>query len=318
MSENIKISIVIPVYRAERIIDELCKRLKLHVSQISDRYEIILVDDCSPDNSWNKISENAKNDKRIKGYQLSRNFGQHNAITAGLDKCSGDWTVVMDCDLQDNPQEIIRLYNKAIEGYDIVYASRNNRKDPLLKKMSSVLFYKIFSYLSGHKQDGTVANFGIYNRKVIDAINTMREPLRIFSASVRWTGFNSTSIKVNHDERFIGKSSYSWKSLISFALDYALSYSQKPLTLTIKLGFSITLISFICSLYYIISHFNGKIQQPGFTSLIISIWFLSGLIIFILGIVGIYVGETFRGTKNRPIYIIRDSIYYKPKNRNNE
>lgn len=318
MERNVRISVVSPVYKAEKIIIELCSRLVTSLSRITNDFEIILIDDGSPDNSWNKICEIAKNEKRVKGYQLSRNFGQHNAITAGLDKCSGDWIVVMDCDLQDNPQEIIRLYNKAMEGYDIVYASRNNRKDPLLKKMSSVFFYKIFSYLSGHKQDGTVANFGIYNRKVIDAINTMREPLRIFSASVRWAGFNFTSIKVNHDERFIGKSSYSWKRLIRFALDYALSYSKKPLILTIKLGFSITLISFICSFYYIIKYFNGKIQQPGFTSLIISIWFLSGLIIFILGIVGIYVGETFRATKNRPIYIIGDSIYYKPKNRNNE
>ncbi len=307
MSRDIEITVISPVYMAENIVAELSLRLVKNLSKITNEFEIILIDDGSPDNSWSKICEIAKNEKRVKGYKLSRNFGQHHAITAGLDKCNGNWIVVMDCDLQDRPEEIIRLYNKAINGYDIVYASRANRKDHFLKKLSSVVFYKTFTYLSGYKQDSTVANFGIYNRKVIDAINSMREPLRIFSASARWVGFKFTSIKVNHDERFIGKSSYNFQKLIQFALNYALSYSLKPLILTVKLGFLITIISIIFSIYYIVSYYQGNIQQPGFTSIIISIWFLSGLIIFILGTIGIYVGETFRAIKNRPIYIIGDT-----------
>ncbi len=299
-----KLSIVSPVYQAERIVEELIKRIKLAVEQITGDYEIILVEDFSPDNSWEKIAALASTDSRIKGIKLSRNFGQHHAITAGLDACSGEWVVVMDCDLQDRPEEIISLYNKAQEGFDIVFARRVNRQDGFIKKQTSVLFYKLFSYLSGVPQDGTIANFGIYHKKVIAAINTMREPMRAFSPMARWVGFNKTAIDVKHDERFEGKSSYNWSRLINLALDIALAYSDKPLRMVIKTGFIISSLSILYALLNIIFFFSGIIKVSGFASLIISIWFLSGLIIFILGIIGLYIGKTFDGIKNRPLYIV--------------
>ncbi|MCU0422367.1 MAG: glycosyltransferase family 2 protein [Bacteroidia bacterium] len=299
-----KLSIVSPVYQAERIIEELIKRIKLAVEQITGDYEIILVEDFSPDNSWEKIAALASTDSRIKGIKLSRNFGQHHAITAGLDACSGEWVVVMDCDLQDRPEEIISLYNKAQEGFDIVFARRVNRQDGFIKKQTSVLFYKLFSYLSGVPQDGTIANFGIYHKKVIAAINTMREPMRAFSPMARWVGFNKTAIDVKHDERFEGKSSYNWGRLINLALDIALAYSDKPLRMVIKTGFIISSLSILYALLNVIFFFSGIIKVSGFASLIISIWFLSGLIIFILGIIGLYIGKTFDGIKNRPLYIV--------------
>ena len=302
--KNIHISIVSPVYRAEFIVDELVRRLKAELSRITENYEIILVEDCGPDNSWDRIVENCMAEPRVKGIKFSRNFGQHHAITAGLDYCSGEWVVVMDCDLQDRPEEIIKLYNEAQKGYDIVYASRVHRRDGFFKRTTSTLFYKVFSYLSGSKQDGTVANFGIYSRKVIDAVNTLREPLRVFSAMTRWVGFRHTSVGVQHGERYEGESSYNWSRLIDFALDYAISYSQKPLKLAVKLGLTISALSVVYSIYVIVAHYMGIITQSGYTSLIISIWFLSGLIIFILGIIGLYVGKTFEGIKNRPIYIV--------------
>jgi polyisoprenyl-phosphate glycosyltransferase len=299
-----KLSIVSPVYQAERIVEELIKRIKLAVEQITGDYEIILVEDFSPDNSWEKIAALASTDSRIKGIKLSRNFGQHHAITAGLDACSGEWVVVMDCDLQDRPEEIISLYNKAQEGFDIVFARRVNRQDGFIKKQTSVLFYKLFSYLSGVPQDGTIANFGIYHKKVIAAINTMREPMRAFSPMARWVGFNKTAIDVKHDERFEGKSSYNWSRLINLALDIALAYSDKPLRMVIKTGFIISSLSILYALLNVIFFFSGIIKVSGFASLIISIWFLSGLIIFILGIIGLYIGKTFDGIKNRPLYIV--------------
>ncbi|MES2701585.1 MAG: glycosyltransferase family 2 protein [Bacteroidota bacterium] len=301
---NVHISIVSPVYRAEQIVDELVRRLKAELSKITESYEIVLVEDCGPDNSWDKIVENCKKDPRVKGIKFSRNFGQHHAITAGLDFCSGEWVIVMDCDLQDRPEEIMSLYNEAQKGYDIVYARRVQRRDKFIKRITSQVFYKTFSYLSGAKQDGTVANYGIYHRKVIDAINTLREPLRVFSAMSRWVGFKNTSIDVEHGARYEGETSYNWSRLIEFALDYAISYSQKPLKLAVKLGLTISFLSVIYSIYVIIAHYAGIITQSGYTSLIISIWFLSGLIIFILGIIGLYVGKTFEGIKNRPIYIV--------------
>lgn len=304
-----KLSIVSPVYRAERIVDELVRRIKIAADQLTTDYEIILVEDCGPDNSWAQIEKNAATDKRIKGIKLSRNFGQHHAITAGLDACSGEWVVVMDCDLQDRPEEIIPLYQKAMEGYDIVFARRVNRQDSFMKKQTSNLFYKVFSYLSGIPQDGTIANFGIYSKKVITSINSMREPMRAFSPMARWVGFNKVALDVNHDERFEGSSSYNWAKLINLALDIALAYSDKPLRVVVKTGFVISSLAILYAVLNLYLYFTGVIHVTGYASLIISIWFFSGLIIFILGIVGLYIGKTFDGIKNRPLYLVDKKTY---------
>jgi glycosyltransferase involved in cell wall biosynthesis len=299
-----EISIVIPVYRAELIVDELVSRLCASLNSITSQYEIILVDDCGPDKSWDKIVANAANNNKIIGIRLSRNFGQHHAITAGLDKSTGNWVVVMDCDLQDQPEEIAKLYAKAKEGYDIVFARRAQRQDTFFKRFTSQLFYKGFAYLSGIPQDGTIGNFGIYNRKVIDAINSMREPMRAFAPMARWVGFNRTAIDVAHAERFEGSSSYNWSRLITLALDIAMAYSDKPLKLTVKLGIGISFLSVLYTLYNIVLYNMGIIKLSGYTSLIVSIWFLSGLTIFTLGILGLYLGKVFEGIKDRPLYII--------------
>ena len=304
IEENIHISIVSPVYMAENIVDELVKQLTFELQKITRNYEIILVEDCGPDNSWGKIIENCRKDPHVKGIKLSKNFGQHHAITAGLDYSKGDWVVVMDCDLQDLPEEIIKLYNKAVKGFDIVLARRVQRKDTFLKRNTSALFYKMFSYLSGIHHDSTVANFGIYSRKTINAINSLREPMRSFTAMISWVGFNRTTVDVKHGKRFEGKTSYNWSKLIDFALDIAISYSQKPLKLTVKLGVIISLLSIFYTIYNMIMYFTGRIKITGYASLIISIWFLSGLIILIIGILGLYLGKIFEGIKNRPIYII--------------
>ena len=301
---HIEISIVSPVYKAELIVDELVIRLKKELSKITEFYEIILVEDCGPDKSWKKIVENCQKEGRIKGIRLSKNFGQHHAITAGLDIAKGNWVVVMDCDLQDRPEEIPKLYIEAQNGFDIVFARRVVRQDRFFKRITSRLFYVAFSYLSGIKQDGTIANFGIYSRKAIIAINSMREPLRAFTAMARWVGFNKSAVDVEHGKRFEGKTTYNWSKLIDFGIDIAISYSQKPLKLTVKLGLIISLLSVIYTIYNLVLYFAGIIKVTGYTSLIISIWFLSGLIIFIFGILGLYIGKTFEGIKNRPLYII--------------
>jgi dolichol-phosphate mannosyltransferase len=306
--KNIHISVISPVYRAELIVDELVKRITVAVSAITDKYEIILVEDCGPDKSWAKIQEQCSKDNHVTGIKLSRNFGQHHAITAGLDHSNGDWIVVMDCDLQDQPEEIPNLYRKAMEGYDIVYARRKDRKDKFIKRMSSKLFYKTFFYLSGIEQDNTIANFGIYSRKAINAINSMREPMRGFAPMAKWVGFKNTSIDVVHAERFEGESSYDWSRLLKLGFDIAISYSDKPLKLVIKTGMAISAFSLFYIIYTVIRYFSGAIIISGFTSLIISIWFLSGLIIFTLGVIGQYVGRSFEGIKNRPIYIIDEKI----------
>ena len=298
------LSVVSPVYKAENIIDELIRRIHESVAGITSDYEIILVEDGGGDGSWEKIANHSLMDKRVKGIKLSRNFGQHNAITAGLDHCKGDWIVVMDCDLQDRPEEIPRLYQEAIKGYDIVYAKRNQRYDSFFKKLYSKLFYKLFAWLSGVPQDGSVANFGIYSSGAIQAVNQLREPLRSFATMIKWVGFKTTGIPVAHAERFEGKSTYNFKKLFHLALDISLAFSDKPLRMTVKLGAVLSFSSFLFGIYTLYKYFTGQITEPGFTSLIVSIWFLSGLVIFILGVIGLYLGKVFDGIKNRPLYII--------------
>lgn len=307
-SYSIDFSIVSPVYKAELIVDELVKRIVASVSKLSENFEIILVEDCGGDGSWDKIVENCKKDKRVKGIKLSRNFGQHYAITAGLDHCKGQWVVVMDCDLQDQPEEIINLYAKAQEGYDIVFARRSLRQDSFFKKLSSRMFYKVFSYLSGVEQDGTIANFGIYHADAIRSVNSMREAMRGFSTMIRWVGFKSTAIDVEHAARFEGKTSYNWKKLINLALDIALAYSDKPLKLIIKAGFIISILSIILAVYYLVSYILGNIKVPGYASLVVCICFLSGLIILINGIIGLYISKIFDNVKQRPLYFEKHKI----------
>lgn len=303
-----QLSIVIPVYQAADIIPELLRRLKLSLLQITEDYELILIEDGSTDNSWQVIEASARENDKIKAIKLSRNFGQHYAITAGIDICAGDWIIVMDCDLQDRPEEIPSLYNKALEGFDIVYAQRVNRQDSFLKKSLSGMFYKVYSFLAGIKYNGHVANFGIYSKKVISVLKTMREPMRAFAPMVRWVGFNKAFIKVQHGERLSGKSTYSINKIFNLAADIILAYSDKPLRIIIRIGFIISLVSFLIAVYYLVLYFTGRILVPGYVSIILSIWFLGGLIILNLGVIGLYISKIFAGIKDRPLYIIDKSI----------
>jgi polyisoprenyl-phosphate glycosyltransferase len=304
----IKFSIVSPVFKAEAMVDTLVERIKNSVTPITENFEIILVEDGGQDGSWKKIKENGLNDSRIKGIKLSRNFGQHYAITAGLDHARGEWVVVMDCDLQDQPEEIIKLYNKALEGYDIVLARRHERRDGLLKRLFSWFFYSLLSYLTGTRQDKTVANFGIYNRKVINAICQMRESIRYFPTMVRWVGFSRTSVNVEHAPRAEGKTSYNFRRLLHLAMDIILAFSDKPLRLAVKTGLFISILSIVFAGIVLVQKFSGQIIEPGYASIIISIWFFSGLIISILGVTGLYIGKIFEGVKNRPIYIVTETV----------
>jgi B-glycosyltransferase, glycosyltransferase family 2 protein len=302
------ISIVSPVYRAEKILPILVSEINLVMERIGEDYEIILVDDRSPDNSWEVMKVLSSQNPKIKSIRLSRNFGQHSAIFAGLTKTKGDWVVVMDCDMQDQPKEIAKLYKKALEGYDIVLGQRENRKDKFLKKLSSKLFYKVFNYLSGANFDNNVANFGIYHQKTIKSILDMGDYVKFFSLFINWIGFKSVSIPIEHGEREEGKSTYSVGRLFKQAFNVIISFSDKPLRLFINFGLGISILSFVLGIYYLYLSITHKITQPGFSSLILSIWFLSGIIISCIGIVGVYLGKTFDQAKGRPTFIIDEEV----------
>ncbi len=310
---NIKeplISIVCPVFGCSDSLKDLYARLKESMQEITDDYEIILVNDASPDKStWNIISGLSKIDNRVKGINLSRNFGQHYAINAGLDHCKGEWIVVMDCDLQDMPEEIKKLYDKAKEGYLIVFARRYQRKDKWSKRLFSKWFYLVLGYLTDTDQDPAIANFGIFNKKVIASVLSMKDYHRFFPTMVRWVGFEKAIIDVEHSQRQSGKSNYSLGKMVKLAIDVILSYSDKPLKLIIKLGFAISALSIMFAIYNLILYLNNTILVPGYTSLIISIWLLSGIIITIVGVVGLYVGKTFDKVKGRPTYVIKEKTF---------
>ncbi len=298
------ISVIIPVYKAEKMLDELYKRLKSSLEKITDNFEIILIEDCGGDRSWEIIQDLAQYDSRVKGIQFTRNFGQHYGITAGLDHCKGEWAVIMDCDLQDRPEEIPRMYAKATEGYDVVLALRGQRQDPFLKRMSSVLFYKVFRYLTEMDYDGDSGIFRIVSRRVIDNYLLMREQLRFFGGIIHWMGFSTAHVQVEHGERFDGKSTYTLAKLWKLAMETIIAYSDKPLRLTIRLGFLMSFVSFLFGFYIILRSLFTDIPVLGWSSLMVSLYFIGGVVIFILGILGIYLGKTFDETKKRPLYII--------------
>jgi len=311
VDNKLHISVVIPVYKAEGCLNELYRRLKNSLETITSSFEIILVEDCGGDNSWEIVCELSQKDLRVKGIQFSRNFGQHYGITAGLDHCTGDWVVVMDCDLQDQPEEIPKLYSKAQEGFDIVYARRVVRQDHLLKRLSSRLFFQVFDYLTEQQSDQAVANFGVYSRKVIDNYCVMRESVRTFPLFVRWLGFPSVSVEVEHSPRFSGTSSYTFYKLIHLAINSIIAQSSRPLRMSISLGFFMACGSFLTVLYYTGRYFVYSIPVSGWTSLIVSIYFLAGLFFINIGLIGLYIGRIYDGVKNRPLYVITSTINIK-------
>ena len=302
------ISVVIPVYGCRAALPELHRRLCESLEQIVDTFEIILVDDCCPQNSWEEIKKLCEKDKHVVGMHMSRNFGQIKAITAGLDKSRGDWIVVMDCDLQDRPESIIELYNKAQEGYDVVFAKREGRVDSAITKFLSRSFYKVYDYFTDGTFDSSICNFSISKRKVIDAYCRMREQNRAYTMFIRWLGFNQTAINLKADARYEGESSYNMKKKLKMAFEIITSQSNKPLMISVKAGFAIAVIALIYIIYVIVRALVVGDTLAGWPSLIGSVYLMGGILLCALGVVGIYVGNIFNEAKNRPIYVISECI----------
>lgn len=307
MTTAAHISVVIPVYKAENCLHELYQRLKMSLELITPNFEIILVEDCGGDRSWSIIEKLATADSRVRGIQFSRNFGQHYAITAGLDHCTGDWVVVMDCDLQDRPEEIPKLYQVASQGYDVVLARRRDRKAPFSQKITSYLFFKVFNYLADTNYDHQIGNFRMISKKVVDSLCQMNERLRFFGGLIDWLGFPSSVVDIEHSDRHSGKSTYSFYKRWKLASEIIIAYSDKPLRLSVKFGFCISVLAFMYGLYIFLRALIFQIPVPGWSSLIISLYFLGGIIILNLGILGIYLGKTFDEVKGRPLYVVRNS-----------
>lgn len=309
IKNNPHISVVSPVYGAASLLPELAERIGATLSAITEDYEIILVEDNSPDESWQIITNLAAADERIKGVRLSRNFGQQNAVNAGLDTANGDWVVTLDCDLQDAPENITSLYSKAQQGFDIVFAARKNRQDSWSKKLASRMFYKLLGYLSETELDHSIANFVLYNRKAVDAMKSLGDYYRYYPMINRWIGFKSTVIEVDHNKRKDEKrSSYSFRKRMILAMMTIMAFSDKPLRIVMKFGIGIVMLSMLLAIVLVVRYLFMGITVSGWLSIFISIWFLSGIIIMILGIIGMYLGRVFETVKRRPSYIISEKI----------
>ena len=304
MSDHPDISVVIPVYGCRAALFELHRRLVESIESIGCSYEIVLVDDCCPQGSWEDIQKICEQDECVVGIHLARNFGQIRAITAGLDACIGDWVVVMDCDLQDRPEAIPQLYKKAQEGWDVVFVQRVARKDSGITKFFSRSFYKVYDWFTEGSYDPSISNFSIASRKVIDAYCRMREHNRGYTTFIKWLGFRQTAIAIEGDERFEGESSYTMRRKLRMAFELITSQSSKPLKLVVAVGFVISFIAFL----YLVSLLIHKMVHPnvtvGWTSTVGAIFLMGGLNLSFVGVVGLYVGNIFDEVKNRPLYVV--------------
>lgn len=302
--EKIDLSIVIPVYKAEGCLRELYRRIIESLEALQLNFEIIMVEDCGGDNSWNVIQELAGRDDRLRGFKLSRNFGQHHAITAGLDQVRGNWTIMMDCDLQDKPEDIIRLIEKTQEGYDIVIARNIIRRHSLAKQVSSKVFYKVFSWFAGYQYVDGLRSFRIMSCDATNALKSMREQMRSIGPLGMWTGFPLAHIEIELEPRYAGQSSYNMRRSLSLAFGNIVAFSDKPLRISISVGFTMAGCAFAYGLYTVTRAMLHDIPVPGWTSLITSLYFIGGLILTNLGVVGVYISKTFEETKGRPLYLI--------------
>jgi glycosyltransferase involved in cell wall biosynthesis len=301
------ISIVSPVYLAEEIVDELVVQLKSSLSQITDSYEIILVEDGGPDNSWDKILQNCKKNKEVKGVKLSRNFGQHYAVTAGIEQSKGEFVFIMDCDLQDDPKYITILFKQLQTGIDVVFTKRKDRGHTNSKKSISNLYKFVLRNLGDKKYDINTGSMLGASRKACEAFLQFKEKDRLYVQVFKWIGFKSIYIEIPHNKRFVGESSYTLFKMISLGMQGITSHSTRLLKLSIYIGFFISFIAFLACVIIIILYFTMGFS-PGWPSIFVAMAFATGLILISNGVLGIYLGKTFEQSKNRPLYIIDHKV----------
>ena len=306
-----KISVISPVYGAPTLLRELVRQIEDAVRPLTEEYEIILVEDHSPDNSREIITDICSENKRVKGVFLSRNFGQQYALNAGFDLSQGDYVVTLDCDLQNPPAQIRDLYEKMLEGYDIVFASRQNRHDNFFMTQGSRLFNRLMGFLTDTRQDESLAEFAIYRRKVVEAMAQMGDYRRYYPLMNQWVGFKTAKVIVNHDERTDGKeSSYSMRKRIDLAVSTAVSFSTKSLRMIAYFGFVITFVAILFALFLVVKTIMTGIDVSGWTTLFVSMWFIAGIMISVIGIVAVYIGNIFDEVKHRPSYIIDEKLNF--------
>jgi len=300
--------VVIPAFNEKENLEVLHTRLTKVMKSIGEPYEIIFIDDGSTDGSFQMLRDLHQKDNNIKAIRFTRNFGQHIAITAGLDYCKGENVILMDADLQDQPEEIPKLLAKLRQGYDIVYGLRRKRRDNIFKKLSSKLYLSLLAKLTSQTVNPEIAPLRIMTRRVVDYMGQLRERSRFYGGLVAWLGFPYAVVDIEHGERFAGKTKYSLRKLLKHAAEGVISFSDVPLRLAGYFGIIVSTISFVFGLYYLIRRLVWDIPVSGYTSTIVAIFFLGGVLLIVLWVMGQYIGRIHTEVKERPLYVIRDML----------
>jgi glycosyltransferase involved in cell wall biosynthesis len=303
---KVDISVVIPVYNEQEVLPELYQRLTRAMGRVGKTYEIVLVDDGSEDSSLEILKTLKSQDEHLKIIKLTRNFGRHPAVAAGLRNCEGNAVVLMDADLQNPPEEISKLLDKLYEGYAIVYGIREKRKDPLYRKIGARLYRVLVRRMLG--VDDTLTPFMAMRRKVLNSFIQIREQHSYIAALMVWMGYSSAAVPVKHAERFAGKSHYSMRKLTFMTIDMLVGFSYAPLKWASKAGFGLALIGILYGLYVLIRALTGRVGVPGYASIFVGMMFLSGIQMMFLGIIGEYLARIYREIKGRPYYIIDEIL----------
>lgn len=302
------LSVIIPIYNEENNISLLYKRLKAVMADLGLNYEFIFVNDGSRDNSIFLIRELSILDPQVKYIDFSRNFGHQIAVSAGIDHCNGDAIVIIDADLQDPPELIADLLQKYHEGYSVVYARRKSREgESVMKKATAKLFYRLLAGITSISIPVDTGDFRIIDRKVAEVLKSMPEQNKFLRGQIAWVGFRQTYVEYERKERHSGKTGYTYKKMIKFALDGITSFSDFPLKLATYTGFIVSGIAFLVMLYTLYTKFYTKDYVAGWPSLMVSILFLGGVQLVGIGIIGEYLSRIGNNIRNRPLYIIGDS-----------
>ncbi len=305
---KLKFSLVIPVFNEEENLKVLYTRLTKVMESLGEAYEIIFVDDGSSDSSFQILTDLHQKDGNVKVIRFTRNFGQDIARTAALDYCKGANVILMDGDLQDQPEEIPKLLAKLGEGYDVVYGLRKERQDNLFRKLASKTYFQLVAKMTNQTVDPQITSFRILTRRVVDHMNELREQNRFYGGLISWLGFPSAIVEIEHGRRMAGKSKYGFWKLLKNAAEGVVSFSSLPLQLVGSLGLVMSAVSFVLGIYMLIRQFVWGVAVPGYTSIVVSMFFLGGIVLIVLWVMGQYIGRIHTEVKQRPLYVIRDMI----------
>ena len=302
-----ELSIVIPVFNEEEVLPELHRRLTLALQAMGRSYEILFVDDGSRDRSLSVMKQLEKHDSvHVRIFSFSRNFGHHIALTAGLDHAQGDIVIMMDADLQDQPEELHKLVDKLESGYDVVFADRQERQHSFVKKLSSKLFIGIINSVAKTEVPINSSIFRAMTREVADALRQCREQARFITGLVSWLGFSQTSVPVEHGKRYAGTTKYNFYRLIKLAINTATSFSSKPLQVATIMGLVTAALALLVLVYIVIRKLQGGFAVLGYASIMFAIMFFGALQLIVLGLMGEYIGRIYTESQNRPLYLLKD------------